>query len=90
MTDIWCHTRRRNIDIEHTLHAANLPLHHRDPFDLMLIAQSLMKNWLTVTLDMVFDQYGVKRIWWAHFVQPSPSRKRRPSRTRSRTAGVRS
>ena len=40
-----------------------MPLYHRDPFDRMLIAQSLMENMLIVTPDVVFDQYGVKRIW---------------------------
>jgi PIN domain nuclease of toxin-antitoxin system len=29
----------------------------------MLIAQGLMENMLIVTPDVVFDQYGVKRIW---------------------------
>jgi PIN domain nuclease of toxin-antitoxin system len=51
------------ISVEHALHAASLPLHHRDPFDRMLIAQSLMENMLIVTPDVAFNQYGVKRIW---------------------------
>ena len=52
-----------SISVEHALQAASLPLHHRDPFDRMLIAQSLMENMRIVTPDVVFDQYGVKRIW---------------------------
>jgi PIN domain nuclease of toxin-antitoxin system len=36
---------------------------HRDPFDRMLVAQSLMENMRMVTPDVVFDQHGVKRIW---------------------------
>ena len=52
-----------SISVEHALQAASLPLHHRDPFDRMLIAQSLMENVRIVTPDVVFDQYGVKRIW---------------------------
>ena len=51
------------ISVEHALHAASLPMHHRDPFDRMLIAQSLMANMPIITPDTVFDQYGVARIW---------------------------
>ena len=51
------------LTVEHALQAASLPLHHRDPFDRMLIAQSLIGNMLIVTPDVVFGQYGVKRIW---------------------------
>jgi PIN domain nuclease of toxin-antitoxin system len=51
------------ISVEHALHAASLPLHHRDHFDRILIAQSLMENVLIVTPDVAFDRYGVKRIW---------------------------
>ena len=38
-----------SISVEHALQAASLPLHHRDPFDRMLIAQSLMENVRIVT-----------------------------------------
>jgi PIN domain nuclease of toxin-antitoxin system len=55
--------RQLPISVEHALQAARLPLHHRDPFDRMLIAQSLMENMRIVTPDVVFDQYGVQRIW---------------------------
>jgi PIN domain nuclease of toxin-antitoxin system len=51
------------INVEHALQAASLPLHHRDPFDRIMIAQSLMENIVIITPDEVFDQYGVKRIW---------------------------
>src|ERR1700730_5292677 len=51
------------ISVGNALQAASLPLHHCDPFDRMLIAQSLMETMVIVTPDMVFDQYGVKRIW---------------------------
>jgi PIN domain nuclease of toxin-antitoxin system len=54
---------RLPISVEHALQAASLPLHHRDPFDRMLIAQSLMENMLMITPDAVFDQYGAKRLW---------------------------
>lgn len=35
----------------------DLPLHHRDPFDRMLIAQSLSKNLCIMTEDLKFSAY---------------------------------
>ena len=36
---------------------------HRDPFDRMLIAQSLAHDLTIVSVDQVFDRYGVSRLW---------------------------
>jgi len=36
---------------------------HRDPFDRMLIAQALAHDLAVVSVDTVFDRYGVKRLW---------------------------
>jgi PIN domain nuclease of toxin-antitoxin system len=41
----------------------NLPFHHRDPFDRMIIAQALEQNMAVITSDEVFEAYGVRRIW---------------------------
>ena len=41
----------------------DLPLHHRDPFDRMMIAQSLIEDFPIISNDLMFDSYGVKRIW---------------------------
>jgi len=40
-----------------------LPLHHRDPFDRLIAAQSIELGVPVVSVDPVFDLYGVKRIW---------------------------
>ena len=40
-----------------------LPDHHRDPFDRMLIAQALTHDLAIVSVDAVFDRYGVNRLW---------------------------
>ena len=40
-----------------------LPLHHRDPFDRMLAAQAKSGELTIVSIDQVFDVYGVSRIW---------------------------
>ena len=40
-----------------------LPMHHKDPFDRMLIALSLVERMPIVSRDDRFDAYGVQRIW---------------------------
>ncbi|AEP13146.1 MULTISPECIES: type II toxin-antitoxin system VapC family toxin [Chloracidobacterium] len=40
-----------------------LPFHHRDPFDRMLVAQSLIEGMPLLSADTIFDAYGVNRIW---------------------------
>lgn len=48
------------IRIAHALEAEALPLHHRDPFDRMLIAQSRHENLVILTADRVFTRYDVR------------------------------
>ena len=43
--------------------AGHLPGPHRDPFDRMLIAQALAHDLAMVSIDPVFDRYGVARLW---------------------------
>jgi PIN domain nuclease of toxin-antitoxin system len=48
------------------LHAAvveQLPLHHRDPFDRLLIAQARADRYPVVTRDRVFKRYGIDVVW---------------------------
>ena len=52
-----------DITVEHTLTVAKLPLHHRDPFDRLLIAQALVEGLPIISVDNVLDQYGVIRTW---------------------------
>jgi PIN domain nuclease of toxin-antitoxin system len=40
-----------------------LPLHHRDPFDRLLAAQALDLQIPLISRDVIFDIYGVQRIW---------------------------
>ncbi len=51
------------ITLPHILHVATLPFHHRDPFDRLLIAQSLIEPIPIISADAVFDGYGVQRLW---------------------------
>ncbi len=40
-----------------------LPMHHRDPFDRMLVAQSAEDGLTIVSADDALDSYGITRIW---------------------------
>jgi PIN domain nuclease of toxin-antitoxin system len=51
------------IALDHVLGAESLPLHHRDPFDRMLIAQSIEEGWPIVTADPLLERYPVNVIW---------------------------
>ncbi len=48
---------------EHTLRVASLPLHHRDPFDRLLVAQALIEGVPLISNDYALDAYGITRIW---------------------------
>jgi PIN domain nuclease of toxin-antitoxin system len=48
------------------LHAAvlsSLPLHHKDPFDRMLVAQATVDDAAIVSVDKAIDAYVVSRVW---------------------------
>lgn len=51
------------ISIHSIFRAGNLPHHHRDPFDRLMIAQCLYADIPIVSHDGTFDAYGVRRIW---------------------------
>jgi PIN domain nuclease of toxin-antitoxin system len=51
------------IALDHVLRTESLPLHHRDPFDRLLIAQSIEEGWPIVTADPLFARYPVDVIW---------------------------
>jgi PIN domain nuclease of toxin-antitoxin system len=47
------------ITVPHLRQVQSLPLHHRDPFDRMMIAQALEENLTIVTRDRAFRAYGL-------------------------------
>jgi len=51
------------ITVPHGQLAGSLPSGHKDPFDRMLIAQSILDRTPLISIEPVFDQYGVQRIW---------------------------
>ncbi|MDP8953468.1 MAG: type II toxin-antitoxin system VapC family toxin [Actinomycetota bacterium] len=50
---------RLPISFEHGERAGSLPLHHKDPFDRMLVAQAQLERLTLVTRDRHFDAYDV-------------------------------
>lgn len=51
------------ISIKHSLKAGMLPGPHRDPFDRMLIAQATLQRLKIITIDPIFNEYGVSVVW---------------------------
>ena len=52
-----------NIEAQHALKVAELSLHHRDPFDRLIIAQSIIKEYAILSKDNKFDLYPIDRLW---------------------------
>nr|WP_322814206.1 type II toxin-antitoxin system VapC family toxin [Chloroflexus sp.] len=60
--------RTNNIEIlpvtlEHTLALENLPAHHKDPFDRLLVAQAIIEGVALVSADPNIARYGVQVVW---------------------------
>jgi PIN domain nuclease of toxin-antitoxin system len=47
----------------HVLGLDKLPLHHRDPFDRLLVAQANAEDAVLVSSDPIFSQYNVQVVW---------------------------
>ena len=48
---------------EHLFHLVDLEFHHRDPFDRLIIAQSIINGFPILSADKQFDKYDIQRIW---------------------------
>jgi PIN domain nuclease of toxin-antitoxin system len=51
-------SRSLEITAPHALRVATLPLHHRDPFDRILIAQAQIEDMTLVSADAIFGKYN--------------------------------
>lgn len=51
------------IKMAHLATYTTLPLHHRDPYDRLLIAQAMTEKVSIISADVAFDSYFVSRIW---------------------------
>ncbi|RJR21239.1 MAG: type II toxin-antitoxin system VapC family toxin [Desulfobacteraceae bacterium] len=47
----------------HVLHVSTLPQYHKDPFDRLIISQSLIEHIPIMTVDRQFESYDVKILW---------------------------
>ena len=68
VVELGRHTREEGfielpINLDQATRAGLLPLHHRDPFDRLLVAQAQDLNIPILSADTVLDQYDVKRLW---------------------------
>lgn len=67
--DLWSESIAENdlevLDVtsKHILALDPLPLHHRDPFDRLLVAQAIAEGLQLVSADSALDPYPVQRIW---------------------------
>jgi PIN domain nuclease of toxin-antitoxin system len=48
---------------EEALHVPNLPLHHKDPFDRLLVCQAILQGMTILTPDSLIRQYPVLSAW---------------------------
>lgn len=56
-------TKALAIEHMHALTVASLPLHHKDPFDRLLIAQARIEKLRILTADPSFSLYEVEILW---------------------------
>lgn len=69
LADIVADQRRANgievlpVTLPHVLALESLPLHHKDPFDRLLIAQASVEEAVLLGADAAFAKYLIRTIW---------------------------
>lgn len=51
------------VSMMHALLLQNLPLHHKDPFDRLLVAQAMVNQIPLLSADQQLSAYDIKRLW---------------------------
>lgn len=51
------------VTLAHVLALDTLPLHHKDPFDRLLISQASLEGATLLSKDTIFTDYAVKVMW---------------------------
>jgi PIN domain nuclease of toxin-antitoxin system len=51
------------VTFKDTVQYRYLPLHHRDPFDRILVAQAVNHSLTLISRDSAFDAYPIQRVW---------------------------
>ena len=59
-----CGFTHLGVDFEHIETLRSLPLHHNDPFDRLLVAQTMVERATLVTHDRALAPYGVPTLWF--------------------------
>lgn len=52
-----------DITVDSLIELTALPFYHRDPFDRLIIAQGLAEGLPIISVDTIFDTYGIDREW---------------------------
>ncbi|MFM7714900.1 MAG: type II toxin-antitoxin system VapC family toxin, partial [Microcystis sp.] len=52
-----------SITLRDTIKLYHLPLHHKDPFDRILVAQAINNSLILVIRDNTLDSYPIQRLW---------------------------
>ncbi len=52
-----------DIKVSHINIISSLPLHHRDPFDRILIVREMVEDIPILSVNAIFDVYPVRRLW---------------------------
>ncbi|MGH9530141.1 MAG: type II toxin-antitoxin system VapC family toxin [Terriglobales bacterium] len=55
--------RALSVTQEHSLKVYDLPMHHRDPFDRLIVAQAIIEKMTILTSDQTFGKYPVNVVW---------------------------
>jgi PIN domain nuclease of toxin-antitoxin system len=51
------------IEAKHIEPLTTLPRHHKDPFDRLIAATASVERLTLISVDSVFDSYGLSRLW---------------------------
>jgi PIN domain nuclease of toxin-antitoxin system len=51
------------ITVAHATGVEGLPMHHRDPFDRLLVAQVIAEGFSILSRDVILDAYWITRMW---------------------------
>ena len=52
-----------NIKNQHLIKVTDLPFHHKDPFDRLIISQAFIDRITIISSDNNFSKYNVKVLW---------------------------
>lgn len=51
------------IEVRHVAALVDLPFHHKDPFDRLIVAQAKVEGIDVISIDAVLDAYPIRRVW---------------------------